>query len=71
MISYGEYISAIGSKVHALRAQTGLSLRAFSMMIGVHYNQVLHIEQGKVNPSIKTLYKIAEGLQVDIKDLLP
>lgn len=71
MLSYGEYISVIGENIHAQRAQTGLSLRAFSMMIGVHYNQVLHIEQGKVNPSIKTLYKIAEGLQVDIKDLLP
>lgn len=40
-------------------------------MVGVHYNQILHIEQGKVNPSLKTLYRIAEGLEVDVKDLLP
>ena len=71
MIPYSEYIATIGKTIHALRAEKGLSLRSFSLMIGVHYNQVLHIEQGKVNPSLKTLYKIAEGLEVEIKDLLP
>lgn len=71
MISYGEYIAAIGKTIHALRAEKGMSLRSFSLMVGIHYNQILHIEQGKVNPSLKTLYRIAEGLEVDIKDLLP
>lgn len=71
MVSYGEYVSAIGDRIHALRAEAGLSLRAFSMMVGVHYNQILHIEQGKANPSVRTLYKIAEGLGVDVRDLLP
>lgn len=71
MLSYGDYIAAIGKKVHALRAQSGMSLRAFSLMVDVHYNQIQHIEQGKVNPSLKTLYRIASGLNVDIKDLLP
>lgn len=71
MISYGEYIAIIGERIHALRAEKGMSLRGFALMVGVHYNQILHIEQGKVNPSLKTLYRIAEGLEVDVKDLLP
>lgn len=48
-----------------------MSLRAFGMMVGVHYNQLLHIEQGRANPSLGTLYKIAKGLNVTIEDLLP
>lgn len=71
MIPYGEYIATIGKTIHALRAERGLSLRAFGMMVGVHYNQILKIEQGTANPSLKTLYKIAEGLEVEIEDLLP
>lgn len=71
MISYGEYIAAIGKSIHALRAERGLSLRALGMMVGVHYNQILKIEQGVANPSIRTLYRIAEGLEVEIEDLLP
>ena len=71
MIPYEEYIATIGKTIHALRAEKGMSLRSFSLMVGVHYNQILHIEQGKVNPSLKTLYRIAEGLEVDIHDLLP
>lgn len=47
-----------------------MSLRAFGMMVGVHYNQLLKIEQGKANPSLETLYKIAGGLGLNIADLL-
>lgn len=47
-----------------------MSLRAFGMMTGVHYNQLLHIEQGRTNPSLETLYRIANGLDVEVADLL-
>lgn len=47
-----------------------MSLRAFGMMTGVHYNQLLRIEQGQTNPSLETLYRIADGLDVEVADLL-
>lgn len=71
MTGYEEYLSEIGKKIHALRAESGMSLRSFSLMSGVHYNQILRIEKGEINPSIKTLYLISKGLDVDLKDLLP
>lgn len=41
------------------------------MMVGVHHNQILLIEQGKSNPSLQTLLRIANGLDVPLSDLLP
>lgn len=48
-----------------------MSLRQLGLMVGVHYNQLQRIEQGKVNPSLRTLHRIAEGLGIDVADLLP
>lgn len=70
MKSFDEYKVLLGREVQSRRSELGMSLRAFGLMTGVHYNQLLHIEQGKANPSLATLYKIAGGLNVDITDLL-
>ena len=70
MVSFDEYTVNLGAKIRDKREQTCMSLRAFGMMTGIHHNQLLLIEQGKTNPSLKTLYKIAEGLDVDLVELL-
>lgn len=71
MDSFESYKAAVGKNIQRRRLETGLSLRSFGMMVDVHYNQLLHIEQGRANPSLGTLYKIAQGLSIDIRDLLP
>ncbi|MFR4802027.1 MAG: helix-turn-helix domain-containing protein [Eggerthellaceae bacterium] len=53
------------------RERTGMSLREFGLMADVHPNQVTRIEHGRVKPSLQTLYRIAEALEVDLCDLLP
>lgn len=70
MVSFNEYTEAIGARVHSKRAESGMGLRTFGNLVGIHHNQLLLIEQGKTNPSLKTLYKIAEGLDTDLVDLL-
>lgn len=70
MLPFNEYKAMVGRRIQGKRAETGMSLRAFGMMAGIHYNQLLHIEQGKVNPSLETLYKIADALETDIIELL-
>lgn len=71
MVTYDEYIASLGARVRFLRKRAGLSLRTFGMMVGVHHNQILLIEQGKSNPSLQTLLRIANGLDVPLSDLLP
>lgn len=71
MVTYDEYIASLGARIRFLRKRAGLSLRTFGMMVGVHHNQILLIEQGKSNPSLQTLLRIADGLDVPLADLLP
>lgn len=70
MVPFSEYTQKIGVRIHGKRAESGMSLRAFGLMTGIHHNQLLLIEKGKTNPSLKTLYKIAEGLDTELVDLL-
>lgn len=71
MATYDEYITELGRRVREHRVAAGLSLRTCGLMVGVHYNQLQRIEQGKANPSFATLYKIAKGLDIDLCELFP
>ncbi|MDO4442699.1 MAG: helix-turn-helix transcriptional regulator [Slackia sp.] len=71
MTAFDEYTASLGTRIRTLRKRAGLSLRTFGMMIGVHHNQILLIEQGKSNPSLQTLLRIADGLDIALPDLLP
>ena len=70
MQPFDEYIAEIGARLRRRRLAAGLSLRTLGLMVDVHYNQLQRIEQGKVNPSLHTLYRISEGLGIDLADLL-
>ncbi len=70
MVPFSEYTETIGARIHGKRAESGMSLRTFGNLVGIHYNQLLLIERGKTNPSLRTLYKIAEGFDVDLSELL-
>ena len=71
MITFDAYKTQLGLNILRHRERTGLSLREFGLMVDVHPNQVTRIEHGRVNPSLQTLYRIAEALEVDLCDLLP
>lgn len=71
MAAYTDYTARLGARIRFLRKSAGLSLRTFGLMIGIHHNQILLIEQGKTNPSLQTLLRIADGLDVALADLLP
>jgi DNA-binding XRE family transcriptional regulator len=38
-------------------------------MVDVHRTYIVFIEQGKRNPSISNVYKMARALKIDITDL--
>ena len=71
MAAFDEYSNRLGARIRTLRKRAGLSLREFGMMVGVHHNQILSIEQGEGNPSLRTLLRIAGGLDISLHDLLP
>ena len=59
----------VGEKIRVLRRQRGLSQEKLAEMIKMDFTSVNELENGKRNPSLKTIHKIARALKVSVKDL--
>jgi transcriptional regulator with XRE-family HTH domain len=64
-----EFCKAFGNQVRKLRQSKGVSMRKFALNIDMEYSQLSKIERGVSNPTISTGSALAEGLEVQIKDL--
>jgi transcriptional regulator with XRE-family HTH domain len=56
----------IGRRLRELRATRGLSLRQLAKLIGASPSLLSQVENGKVTPSVDTLYQLAGALAVPI-----
>ena len=59
----------VGEKIRLLRRQRGLSQEKLAEMIKMDFTSVNELENGKRNPSLKTVNKIARALKVPVEDL--
>lgn len=64
------FLKEIGKKIKAAREAKGLYLRDLGKLCNIHYGAICEIEKGKRNSYILTLKKIADKLDVDVKDFL-
>lgn len=60
------YLKRIGLNIASIRQSQGLSQRRLSSMIGLDRVTLNKIESGCGNPTIKTLERIAEGLDTSL-----
>ena len=58
----------IGQRLKDIRKKRGLTQEQLGELVGRSYKYIGLIERGQRMPSIKTLAKIADELNVDIKD---
>jgi len=56
----------VGTRLHDLRTERGLSMRGLSRLSGLSTNALSMIERSRTSPSVSTLYKIADALEVPI-----
>lgn len=56
----------VGGRLRELREERNLSMRALARMSGLSANALSMIERGKSSPSVSTLYKLAEAMEVPI-----
>jgi transcriptional regulator with XRE-family HTH domain len=56
----------VGYRLKELRQERGKSMRALARLSGLSTNALSMIERGKTSPSVSTLYKLAEALEVPI-----
>jgi transcriptional regulator with XRE-family HTH domain len=67
-----ETIGAIlGRSLRAARRRAGLTMDALAEMSGVSQPHLSQLENGRVSPSISTLYRLANALGVSPQHLLP
>jgi len=69
-MSKEELFKEIGLKIRTLREEKKLSIQEFSDIINIEYNNLIRIEKGRTNPTIGTLYKICQALNVKVIDIV-
>ncbi|MBN2797198.1 MAG: helix-turn-helix transcriptional regulator [Clostridia bacterium] len=60
----------IGDNLKQLREERGYSLGTLADMVQVSKSMLFQIEKGETNPSVGTIWKIANGLRVSFTSLL-
>jgi transcriptional regulator with XRE-family HTH domain len=60
----------LGENLKGLRSDRGLSLDAVAKLSGVSKSMLGQIERGDVNPTISTVWRIANGLRVSFTSLV-
>lgn len=60
----------MGARIKMLREQQGLSQRKLALMIGSNQTHIWQIENGTVNVGLDLLCRLADALEVNVRDLI-
>ena len=63
-------VKALGERIRELRLKKDISQEELSNEADVPLSQIGRIERGEINPTISSIYVIAQALGVDLKTLL-
>lgn len=64
-MEFDNFLHILGMNIKFVRMKKNLTQAQFAELISVHENNISKIERGKINISMKTLYKIAAALDVE------
>lgn len=65
-----ELVVAVGNRIRDLRKERNISQEDLANEAEIPLSQIGRIERGETNPTISTLYVLAQALKVDIKSLV-
>ncbi len=63
------YLDLLGNRIFELRKAKGMTQEEMAEKLETLHNQISRLENGKVNPKITTLLKVAELLDVSVSEL--
>lgn len=66
----GTLTRLIGSNLNGIRTQRGITFEQLAKLAGVSKGMLVQIEQGRTNPSVGTLCKIANALGVAVSSFI-
>jgi transcriptional regulator with XRE-family HTH domain len=67
----GDKMETIAENIKRIRKQKGLTQNQLGVLSGIDEANIRKYENGRLNPSLTTIRKIAEGLGVALGDILP
>lgn len=70
MVNKDKILAKFAKRLISLREKKGISIRELASRADLEYSQVQRIEKGKVNLAFTTLTALAEGLEIDLSELL-
>lgn len=70
-MEYDEYIKKLGKKIKDIRVSKEITQEGMEDGNGgISYRTVQDIENGQSNPSVKSIFKIARKLEIELSDLM-
>ena len=70
MLDKQKTLNEIGTRIRRLRESKNLSIQESADKLEIEYNNVVRIEKARTNFTIGTLVKIANTLEVNLKDIV-
>ena len=64
-----EYIKKIGKRIVQFREKQNMKQIDLAIKLNIEDSALRRLESGRTNPTIKTLLRIAIGLNIELKDL--
>lgn len=68
-IDLDNYLKRLGGNIAKIRKRKKITQYRLSKEIITDQSNLARIEEGKVNPTVKTLLKISTALECDLKEL--
>jgi len=66
---HAEFLKKLGDRIVSLRKKKGLSQEELAFDCGWDRTNLKKIEKGKMNVTVKTLFKLCEGLGISFREL--
>ena len=70
-ISRKKALILLGKRIRKLREEQDISQAQLAFEVGISREHITRIENGHLNTTFYTLYKIASVLEVEFQDLFP
>lgn len=60
----------IGERIKELRTEKGISQQELAAALDIEKSNMSRLESGRVNMGVRTIYRIAQALEVSMSELL-
>ena len=66
-----DFLKKVGARIKMLRTAKGISQQKMAIeAFNTDKSNISRLESGRINPSIYTLYKVADYLEISLSDLV-